>query len=647
MTKTLPYGSWPSPISAADVAAGTHPVDAARFVGDDVWWSERIPAEGGRTAVRRWARDGRLETLLPEPWDARSRVHEYGGGAWAVTDDEALVFVEKSDQRVWLMTASSQPRPLTPAGAGMRFGDLTVTAGRLVAVRETHGTGDGVPPRDIVSIPLDGSGADDPSRIGSLVAGSDFLAYPRISPDGSRLAWIAWDHPNMPWDGSQLRVGQLVDDAVHTYDVVAGGPGESVVQPEWVGDDLLFSSDRTGWWNLYRFSGGRVDPIAAAESETGGPLWNLGTRWFLPLDDGRILAVRTNGSDALVLIDPASGAVAPVTSDATSRVLLDDARGSRVLLHGAGARTSGGLWLVDLDGSDPRPHLLRSAVDTEPDAAWLPIARAVEADGPRGTVHAFAYPPTHPEVTGPDDERPPYLVLAHGGPTSNASGGASPDIAFWTSRGIGVLDVNYGGSTGYGRAYRERLNGQWGIVDRDDVVAAASGIAELGLADAARLAIRGGSAGGWTVLCALTGSDRFAAGISRYGVADLRALAAETHDFEARYLDSLLGPLPATEHVFVARSPLSHPERFTTPMLIEQGLDDEVVPPSQSEAVRDALVANRIPHAYLAFEGESHGFRRAETIIRSLEAELSFLGQTLGFEPPGVPLLTLEGPAEP
>ncbi|MFT4220548.1 MAG: prolyl oligopeptidase family serine peptidase [Microbacterium sp.] len=643
MPPTLPYGSWPSPISAADVAAGSHPVDGARFVGDEIWWLERMPGEAGRSAVRRLG-DGEPETLLPAPWDARSRVHEYGGGAWTATDSGILVFVEKTDQRVWALSPSdTAPHPLTPPGLGMRFGELSLVGDEVWAVRETHAAVGHVTPRDIVAIPLDGSAADDAAAIRSVVAGSDFVAYPRVSPDGARLAWIAWDHPRMAWDGAELRVGSLVDGRVTKWEAVAGGPTESALQPEWTdAAELTFVSDRTGWWNLYRWSDGEVTALAPAEAETGGPLWNLGIRWFLPLPGGRILAVRTVGSDALVLLDPASGALRALPSEATSRVLLDDARGSRVLLRGAGARSFGGLWLLDLDDPDPRPTLVRGAVDAAPDAAWLPAARAVTVDGPHGPVHAFAYAPTSPVAVAPDGELPPCLVLVHGGPTAHASGGASLEVAFFTSRGIGVLDVNYGGSTGYGRAYRERLSGQWGVVDRDDVVAAASGLASQGLADGARLAIRGGSAGGWTALCALTASDRFAAGISRYGVADLRALAADTHDFEARYLDGLVGALPEAEDVYIDRSPLSHLDRFTTPMLIEQGLDDAVVPPAQSEAVRDALAAKGIAHAYLAFEGESHGFRRAETIVRCLQAELAFLGRVLGFEPLDVPALALD-----
>ncbi|KHK96159.1 peptidase S9 [Microbacterium mangrovi] len=641
MPTTLPYGSWPSPITAAQAAAAAPRLDGARFVGDDVWWGQSVPEEGGRTAVMRRGADGD-ETVLPAPWDARSRVHEYGGGAWTVTDDGRLVFAEKSDQRLRILVPGAEPEPLTPADAGMRFADLQIVGDEVWAVRETHGTGAAVPPRDIVRIPLDGSASGDARALGRVVGGSDFVAYPRVSPDGTRLAWIAWDHPNMPWDETRLRVGDLRGGEVRSWRDLAGGPGESVLQPEWTGPGALtFVSDRTGWWNLYRWADDETSALAPAEAETGGPLWNLGVRWFLPLADGRILAVRTDGGDTLVVLDPVSGAIRQLPAVVTSRVLLDDVRGSRVLLRGAGAQTFGAVWMLDLDDPEGRPHPVAGG-DAGVDAAWLAVPRAVTVDGPHGPVHAYAYPPTSPEAQAPDGELAPYLVLAHGGPTASASGGASLDVAYFTSRGIGVLDVDYGGSTGYGRAYRDRLRGQWGIVDRDDVIAAAAGLADQGLADGARLAIKGGSAGGWTVLCALTASDRFAAGISRYGVADLRALAADTHDFEARYVDGLVGPLPEAEAVYIERSPLSHLDGFTTPMLLEQGLDDAVVPPSQSEAVRDALAAKGIASAYLTFEGEGHGFRRSETIVRTLEAEYAFLGAVLGFATPGVDPIALD-----
>ncbi|MGC5169506.1 alpha/beta hydrolase family protein [Microbacterium sp. DT81.1] len=645
MPQTLTYGSWPSPIAAADVAIASPRIDGARFVGEDVWWSEGVPAERGRTAVFRRASygpsDARVELLLPAPWSARSRVQEYGGGAWTSIGPDDLVFVEHSDQRVWLQRLGGTPEPLTPADAGMRFADLTAADGRLFAVRETHTDG-AAPVRDIVIVPLDGSAADRAEALTRVVGGTDFVAYP--SARGARFAWLSWNHPDMPWDAAALSVGRLMPDgAVADSVVVAGGNGVSALQPEWTGpDELTFLADPHGRWNLQRLQlegrlAGKVEPLATPDADTGGPLWNLGLRWFLTLEDGRIVAVRTNGRDDLVVLEPTGTRTLGVPLSGS--LLLRDARGTRVLLTGGGSRVPGGLWLLDVD--DPASLVpLRGGAGIDPE--WLPPSRPVTFEGPSGEVHAFDYPPTNPDVTEPDDERPPYLVLVHGGPTTSVSGEASAAVAFFTSRGIGVLDVNYGGSTGYGRRYRERLNGQWGVVDVEDVAAAARGLAEDGRADGRRLAIKGASAGGWTVLCALANTDVFAAGISRYGVADLRALAADTHDFEARYLDRLVGPLPEAEDVYIERSPLTHADRLRVPVLILQGADDPVVPPAQSLAIRDALAANGVRHAYIEYAGEGHGFRRAETIENAFESELSFLGQVLGFETPGVPALPLD-----
>jgi dipeptidyl aminopeptidase/acylaminoacyl peptidase len=641
---TLPYGSWPSPISAAEVSAASPRLEGARFVGADdrvdVWWGESVADEGGRSAVRRRTASGTVVDVLPAPWSARSRVHEYGGGSWTADDQGVLYFVEKTDQRIWRLDPGDEPRALTPDAGDVRYGGLTLQQGRLLAVREDNTTRP-APRRDIVEIPLDGSAEKDAARLSSLVHGSDFLAHPALSPDGTRLAWIAWDHPHMAWDRAELRVERLEGGDGPEWTTVAGGES-SPLQPVWVGeDDLVYADDPTGRWNLWRLrltADLRHQPIAPADADTGGPLWVLGTRWFAVLDDDRIVAVRTHGSDELVLLDR-DGSERSLPVDAVTRLSIEDARGTRVLLSGAGSGGAG-LWEVDVDDPDATRLIVGGASPWGDE--WMPQPRALTVPGPHGPVHAFDYPPTNPGAVGPEDERPPYVVFVHGGPTDHVGGAASGKIAFFTSRGIGVLDVNYGGSSGYGRAYRERLLRLWGVVAVDDLVAAARGLAEEGTADADRLAIAGGSAGGWTVLCALTSSDVFGAGISRYGVADLRTLAEDTHDFEARYLDGMVGPLPDAEAVYVERSPLTHLDRLQTPLLLEQGLDDRVVPPSQSEAVRDALTANGVAHAYLAFEGEGHGFRRAETLVRTMEAELAFLGQVLGFETPGVEPIDLD-----
>ncbi|MGO1769641.1 MAG: alpha/beta hydrolase family protein [Microbacterium sp.] len=651
MPETLPYGSWPSPIAAADVAGGTLRLDGARFVGDEIWWSEGIPSEGGRTALMRGPGDA-PDVLLPAPWSARSRVHEYGGGAWTADDSGVAYFVEQRGQRVHRLVAGSAPSPLTPEDAACAYGDLTLADGVLWAVRERHAESGGVPARDIVTIPTDGSGADDGAGIVSVVSGSDFLASP--TPRAGRLAWIAWDHPDMPWDASELRVGRIDrDGTVPRHDVVAGGRDDGVavsaLQPEWTDEDeLVFVADlpapgQDQRWNLWRArldDGSALDSILVVDADTGGPLWNLGARWYTPLADGTILAVQTNGSDQLVVIDRETGAESALETPLTGNVLVRDARGDRVLLTGAGATVPGGLWLLDVGAHTL--EALRGGVSSL-DGAYLPRPHALTVPGPDGPVHAFAYPPTNPDAVAPEGELPPFLLLVHGGPTAHSSGVLSLAAAYFTSRGIGVLDVNYGGSTGYGRAYRERLSGRWGLTDVQDAAAAARGIVEAGLADGERIAIKGGSAGGWTVLCALADTDAFAAGISRYGVADLRRLVADTHDFESRYLEGLVGPLPEAEDVYVARSPLSRPETLRTPLLILQGSEDPVVPPSQSEALRDALAANGVAHAYLLFDGESHGFRRAETLERAFQSELAFLGQVLGFDTPGVPPLPLDG----
>ena len=648
--QTAPYGSWVSPISAADLAGSGHPVGGATFVGDEVWWTESRPAEAGRQSVRRSTPDGSPEDVLPMPWNARTRVHEYGGASWVATADGALVFAEFSDQRLYRLDAgSATPVPLTPEPAtptGLRYADPQLSPdGREVwCVRETHGA-DGAISRDICSVPVDGSGLTNLSAIRSIVGGSDFLAHPRLSPDGTKLAWIAWNHPQMPWDGTELRVAELTAAGrCGGWQTLAGSPTESVLQPEWADDSSLFAiSDRTGWWNLYRIpldATADSTPLCPLSADFAGAMWQLGAHWYAVLPDGNLLTVRTLGVDTLAVLDPATGELSDVDLPELATLSLGGLRDGQVLLTCSGSRVPSGIRLLDLASGALTD--VRLGVDELPDAAYLPDARLQTFAGVGGRdVHTLVYPPSNPDYAAPDGELPPYVAFVHGGPTSRVSPSVNLAVAYLTSRGIGVVDVNYGGSTGYGREYRERLRGQWGIVDVEDTVAAVQGLAAAGLADPARLGIEGGSAGGWTVLASLTGTDVFACGVSYFGVAELIDFAQSTHDFESRYLDGLIGPLPQARDLYESRAPLNNVDGLSCPVLLLQGLDDPVVPPAQSEMFRDALVAKGIPHAYLAYEGESHGFRRAETQINARESALSFYGQVFGFEPVGIPVLEL------
>ncbi|WP_353115777.1 prolyl oligopeptidase family serine peptidase [Microbacterium sp.] len=615
-----PHGSWPTPFDAAAVSAATPRIDGARFVGDEIWWGESVPAEGGRLTVR----SSSGATLLPAPWNARSRVHEYGGGSWTADAVGTLYFVDAADQRVYRLPRGGEPVSLTAEGP--RYGGLELRCGRLLAVCEDLRTTPHL--RAIVEIPLDGSAADDEAAVRVFISGSAFFAHPVSSPDGTRIAFVEWNGRLMPWQSARLRVIPVDGDAFAEIDTRAA------LQPEWISDDeLLFLDDPDDRWNLQRLRLDGLDvrgreAVAPADADTGGGLWVLGNRWYRPLADGRLVAIRTNGTDEIVVVErdgSVRGLGVPVTGEAS----IDDVSGSRVLVSGAGASSGRGLWCVDVDSGEVRTVRGGARIDE----AWTPIARQVVFEGPHGPVHAYDYPPANPDAQAPAGELPPYIVMVHGGPTSHVTGAASTAYAFWTTRGIGVLDVNYGGSTGYGREYRERLDGEWGVVDVDDVIAAARGLAASGVADPRRIAIRGGSAGGWTVLSALVRGGAFAAGISRYGVADLRMLAADTHDFEKHYTDGLVGPLPEAEQVYIDRSPLTHADRIDVPVLLLQGADDRVVPPSQSEAIRDALAARGVPHEYVLYQGEGHGFRRAETLISALTTELAFLSGAFGFDP--------------
>ncbi len=677
MTTIAPYGTWESPISAADVARGKARMSFPAIAGDEVWWQESRPAEAGRVTVMASGRDGggrgrAPRELLPAPWYARTRVHEYGGRAYlpvpsasGTGDGYDLVFANFTDQRLYLLAspggegAGAGPRPLTPAGGGFRFADMVLSPdGREVwCVRETV-SGGGVR-RAIVAVPLDGSAAGAPDAVRVLVTGADFFAYPAPSPDGTKLAWINWDHPRMPWDGTELRVGPATGVTVADATLVMGGPQESVLAPAWRDDESLYAvSDASGFWNLYQVAAAagaaaRPRPLCPRAEEFAEPLWWLGGRPFGILGDGRLAVAHGLGELRLSVLDPASGTL--TDADWEFRVVEGAlaVSGTTIAAVAGGPRIP---WSVVRTSPGGAAEVLRQQAVAAPDPAYLSDPRQVQLSAtPNGpVVHALVYPPANPDATAPDGELPPFMVHVHGGPTSNAVPVLNLEIAYFTSRGIGVIDVNYGGSTGYGRAYRERLRGQWGVVDVTDAMNAALALAGSGEADRRRLAIRGGSAGGWTALAAVTsalwspdGGGRpvrapvFAAAVSYFGVSDLRPFAATTHDFESRYLDGLIGPLPEAGARYDARSPIGHVSALTCPVLLLQGLDDPIVPPAQSEVIAADLAAHGIRYAYIAFEGESHGFRKAETTITCLESELAFYGQIMDFTPPGVPPVKL------
>jgi acetyl esterase/lipase len=655
--RTLPYGEWPSPIEAADVARAELLPNFPTVVGDELWWGEMRPTEDGRYAVVHRRADGGIEDVLPPPWSARTRVHEYGGKAWLAvpatepSGETALVFVEWTDQRVYFLTPGGEPIALSPEPsepAALRYAAPVLGPGGDEAwfVRERHEAGSIT--REIVAVPLDGSGAEALGAVRVVAGGSDFLAHPRVSPDGRRVAWIAWDHPNMPWDGTELRVADLAGGVAGPPRTLIGGPDESVLQPEWVDDGHLYAvSDRSGWWNLYRVdaASAAAEPLCPREEEFGFPMWMLGFTSYAILGDGRVATRHGAGRLALGVLDAATGELTDLDLPFSSYRPYLHAEGSTIAAL-AGSETEP-LTVVAVDAASGHVERVRAANERLPDPAYLPRARSEALPGPDGRpVHAQVWPPHHAGVRGPDGERPPYVVFVHGGPTGSAPVELDLKIAYFTSRGIGVVDVNYGGSAGYGRAYRNLLRGEWGVVDVHDCVAAAQALVDRGDADRARIAIRGGSAGGWTTLAALTDTDFFAAGTSYFGVAELLRFATDTHDFESRYLDGLVGPLPECHDRYVERAPLSKVDQLSCPVLLLQGSDDPVVPPSQARMFRDALARKGIPHAYLEFEGETHGFRKVASIVASYQAELSFYGQVMGFDPPGTPRLELSTGAD-
>jgi len=629
-----PYGSWKSPITADVVAAGEVGLEQVRVDGVDVYWVERRSQEGGRKVIVCRSPDGRGTDITPAGFNARTRVHEYGGGDYAVSNG-TVIFSNFTDQRLYVQRPGSEPKPLTPA-EDIRYADGVIDRRRnlFFCVREDH-TGYGEAINTLVSIDVK---TENPGKI--LVSANNFYASPRLSPDGSQLTWLTWNHPNMPWDGAELWVGKLNEhESINEAVRVAGGVNESIFQPEWSPDGTLyFVSDRSGWWNIYRWRDGKVEPLCPMDAEFGQPQWVFASALYGFASERRIVCSYTKkGRDSLATLDTLTRALNDIELPFTA-ISQVHAAGDRVVFIGASSTEPTSIASLNL--ATRELEVLRRSRETVVDAGYLTSPRAVEFPTEGGlTSHGYFYPPRNQDYTAAENEKPPLVVMSHGGPTSSSSASLKYSIQYWTSRGIAVLDVNYGGSSGYGRAYRERLKGQWGIVDVDDCVNGAQYLVATGEVDGNRLAIRGGSAGGYTTLCALTFRDAFKAGASHYGISDLEALARDTHKFESRYLDGLIGPYPERRDLYVERSPIHFTDRLSCPMILFQGLEDKVVPPNQAEKMFEAVRTKKLPVAYLTFEGEQHGFRKAENIKRVLEAELYFYSKVFGFD--------LADPAEP
>lgn len=624
------FGSWKSPITADLIVSGSVGLSQPTIAGRDIYWVEMRPSEGGRNVIVRREPSGEVVDVNPPPFNARTRVHEYGGGDYVV-HDRAVYFSNFADQRLYVQQGTSEPGPVTPP-AEMRYASCVVdsTRDRLICVREDHTDSNREAVNTIAAVSVDGNNGSGEV----LVSGSDFYGTPSISRDGSHLAWISWNHPNMPWNETELWVGEfLPDGSVGNIELVAGGPAESVLQPEWSPTgELYFVSDRNGWWNLYRKNEqGTVEPILEMEAEFGMPQWIFGLSNFAFADADTIVCSYTErGFSKLGKIDVARGHFNSVASPYTDISFIRADSGSVIFRAGSPSEPPAiVLWNISSDEFT----VMRRSNNLGIDRSYFSTAQPIEFPTEGGlTAHGFFYRPMNSDYRAPEGELPPLLVKSHGGPTSAAASALSLNIQYWTSRGIAVLDVNYGGSTGFGRAYRERLKDNWGVVDVDDCANGARFLVEHGEVDGNRLMITGGSAGGYTTLCALTFRDVFRAGASHYGVSDAEALAKETHKFESRYLDGLFGPYPEQREIYRARSPINFTERLACPVIFFQGLEDKVVPPNQAEVMVDALRAKGIPVAYVPFEGEQHGFRQAKNIKRALEGELYFYSRVFGFE---------------
>jgi len=652
--RVLPYGSWPTPITSAVLVANAVGLADVAVDGQDVIWAEERPDEGGRTALVKRSEDGRLHELLAPDDNARTAVHEYGGGAWWA-DAGVVWFANWVDQRLYRRdpgtgrSVALTPAPKVPRGDRYADGALSPDRQTVVCVREHHPP-DGRGPIDVRN-EIVRLASNEPSTPEVLVTGPDFVSTPRLDPDGSELCWVEWDHPNMPWDGTRLLVRDLASGEQR---LIAGGDRESVIQPQWQDDgSLTFISDRSGWWNLYRFDGA-VEPLVEIEAEIGEPQWEFGQSRYARLGDGRVLFARTaNGSDGLT-IRLGDGGLVDLELPFTRVHNLSRYGDSSVVLIGATPTAESAVVRVSFGrgAALERVEALRPPRDLGElgvDADNISLPEVIDYPSADGRVaHAVLYRPRNRDYRGGDDELPPLLVHVHGGPTADVSPQLRLELQYLTSRGFAVIDVNYGGSSGYGRAYRELLNENWGVVDVEDSIAAALYLVERGDVDPRRLCVSGGSAGGYTTLACMARSDTpFGAGGDYFGVADLEAMTLETHKFDRRYLDRLVGANPQARATYRARSPIDHVDQLSRPLIVLQGLEDEVVPPNQATMIVDALRSNGVPVAYIAFEGEQHGFRLAANIRRAIDSELSFYAQVFGFELPpdeGIEPVAIERP---
>ena len=635
MKHISPYGSWKSPINAEMlISGGKRRLNEVRADGDDIYWLDARPSEGGRIVIMRLSADGEEKDLTPAQFNSRNAVHEYGGGSYAVRN-RTVYFTNWEDQRIYVQRDGSEPEPLTAEPSvprGARYADLTLTPNGkfLLCVRETH-TDDGVEAtNEIVAVD---TGTGEATVVAS---GRDFYCAPRVSAVHDGIAWTEWDHPNMPWDGNHLISGSFnsTDATVSTTAELAGGQDESIVQPSWSHDGTLhFVTDRTGWWNIYAWRGGAATNQLEEQSDHGRPDWQFGFTSYAHLPEGEI-AIGKGGAT--------SGSIIIIGADGTNRAIdipysevsfvTADSEGTSILFIGASPTQEPAVVRLDLESETceiiyaPSQVSIESGYLSSPEHIMCPTTED-------GSTHAYYYEPTNQDFASPDGELPPLVVICHGGPTSASGTGLDLSTHYWTSRGFAVVDVNYRGSSGYGKVYRDALKGKWGIYDTDDCIAAAQYLIDRGLVDKDRVIIRGGSAGGYTTINSLTFHDFFAAGATLYGIADLMVFVGDTHKFESRYLDSLIGPYPEEAQRYHDRSAINFMDQLATPMIILQGLEDEIVPPSQAEIMVEALESKGLPYAYIGFPGEQHGFRQAANIIRAQQAELYFYGKVLGFEP--------------